>query len=56
MRHDAVFTAVIFDRDRAGLVGLSANAGDEEREDHLVSRKSEPAVWVELQLKQPGLR
>ena len=33
--HDAVFTAVIFDRDRAGLVGLSANAGDEEREDHL---------------------
>ena len=56
VRHDAVFTAVIFDRDRAGLVGLSANAGDEEREDHLVSRKSEPAVWVELQLKQPGLR
>ena len=35
VRHDAVFTAVIFDRDRAGLVGLSANAGDEEREDHL---------------------
>ena len=45
VRHGAVFTAVIVDRDRAGFVGLSAiHAGDEEREDHLESRKSEPAV------------
>ena len=35
MRDDTVITAVIFDRGRAGVVGLSANAGDEEREDHL---------------------
>ena len=35
VRHNAVDTAVIFDGDRAGIVGLSANAGDEEREDHL---------------------